>query len=600
MYMRLILFFCLNSVFNIIIAKPMLSYNLFIKEPHTHYVEVEIQVNGIAHQHYLDFKMPVWTPGSYLVREFSKNVEQVHAFSGDQKIGCEKINKNTWRVYAEGQSNIVIKYNVYAFEHSVRTSFVDASHATLNGASIFMWVDSLQNQPIVLTVYPYSRWKKISTGLLSTKNNIWQFEAPNYDVLIDSPIEIGNHHTFEVVVKSIPHHIAIVGVDDFNEKQLKKDFKSIIESAMSIIEDNPFQNYTFIIHATSDKQDKGGGLEHLNSTHIIVLRSSFYKESDYKKMLATVAHEYFHAWNVKRIRPVELGPFDYSNENYTKLLYVSEGFTEYYENYILFLAGLFNEQAYLAKLADDISVYENKPGKYNQTLAESSFDAWIKYYRPTKNSSNSTISYYEKGGIVALLLNLEILYATDSKKSLTDVFRLLYSEYYKKENRGFTDLEFKQAVEKIIKKNMDTFFDNYIYGTNPFDYNKYFSYVGLYLSNRNEVFYRPSLGVELMSIDGKVIIKTVRKDGSAYREGLNEKDELVAFNGYRLYRESDISDWLNYFKVGDKIVVTIARDGKLMDIYLVLTKDDTVDYVLMPIKKSIDKEQLYKKWLLIN
>ncbi|MHC2993676.1 peptidase M61, partial [Pontibacter sp. HJ8] len=361
-----------------------LTYTLSMPAPHTHYFEVEVALKG-AKKNYIDYKMPVWAPGSYLVREFAKNVD---SFTATDKAGkalrYEKINKNTWRVYSNKADAVQVKYKVYAFEMSVRTSFLDAAHGYVNGTSMFMYPDGYQDQKGTLVVQPFKDWKKVSTGLKSTGTYTYTF--PNYDVLADSPLEIGNHEVLNFEVGGVPHEIAMYGEANYEPKQLLADMKKVVEECISLMGELPVDRYVFIVH---NLHKGGGGLEHLNSTTLQTSRWSYGTEKGYTGFMSLVAHEYFHLWNVKRLRPAPLGPFDYDKENYTRLLWVSEGITSYYDDLITQRAGLMEPQNYLNVVAGSINSVENMPGNKIQTLSESSLDAWIKYYRRNENSNNA-------------------------------------------------------------------------------------------------------------------------------------------------------------------------------------------------------------------
>ncbi|HAI76274.1 MAG TPA: peptidase M61, partial [Microscillaceae bacterium] len=306
--------------------------------PHTHYFEVEMQIDDLSDA-YVDLKMAVWTPGSYLVREYARHVEGFRAVdANNQPVSANKINKNTWRVQTNGAKKVVVKYSVYAFELTVRTSFLNAAHGYVNPASVFMFVDKQTNTPAELVIQPFGDWDRVSTGLPAVPGKPFTYNIPNLDIFIDSPIEIGKHKEFSFDAAGVKHRVAIFGVDDFDQAKIEREFKAVIEASTAIFGENPCANYldkdyTFIVHLTASG---GGGLEHLNSTSLQYSRNLYQVGTDF---LGLVAHEYFHLWNVKRLRPAPLGPFDYENENYTPLLWQAEGFTVYYEDVILLRAG---------------------------------------------------------------------------------------------------------------------------------------------------------------------------------------------------------------------------------------------------------------------
>ena len=585
----LIAFFFFWSTLTALAAE--LKYTLAMPKPHTHYFEVEMELTG-ARKNYIDYKMPVWAPGSYLVREFAKNVD---SFTATDKAGkplrAEKIDKSTWRVYSNKADAVRVKYNVYAFEMSVRTSFLDASHGYVNGTSMFMYPEGYQNQHGTLVVKPYKDWKQVSTGLKST--GAYTYTFPNYDILVDSPLEIGNHEVLSFEAAGVPHEVAMYGEANYEREQLLADMKKVVEECISLMGELPVDRYVFIVH---NLHKGGGGLEHLNSTTLQMSRWNYGTEKGYTDFMSLVAHEYFHLWNVKRLRPAPLGPFDYSKENYTRLLWVSEGITSYYDDLITQRAGLMSPQRYLDVIAGSISSVENTPGNKIQPVSESSFDAWIKYYRRNENSNNAEVSYYTKGGVMGQLLNMEIMKSTKGEKSLDDVMRYMYDRYYKKLDRGFTEQEFKEALERFAGKKMDNFFQNYIHGTKTPDYNSYFEAAGLRLVNLNEGVLNLNWGATTAMTDGRMIIKNVARGSSAWEGGLNVNDEIIAIDGYRV--EEDIKPLISGRAIGEKIPVTVSRDGKLLTLQVPVVQDESVRYRFERVQNPTELQQkIYRKWL---
>ncbi|WP_242928308.1 M61 family metallopeptidase [Pontibacter vulgaris] len=570
-----------------------IKYTLSMPEPHTHYFEVEMELQG-ARKKYIDYKLPVWAPGSYLVREFAKNVESFEASDKAGKaLSAQKINKNTWRVYSNKADVVRVKYKVYAFELTVRTSFLDASHGYVNGTSMFMYPDGYQKENGTLVVKPYKGWNKVSTGLKSTGNFTYTF--PDYDILADSPLEIGNHEVLQFTANGIPHEVAMYGEGNYDAKRLTADMKKVTEEAISVMGELPVERYVFIVH---NLQRGGGGLEHLNSTTLQTTRSSYGTESGYTGFLSLVAHEYFHLWNVKRLRPFPLGPFNYDQENYTSLLWVSEGITSYYDDLIARRAGMISPQRYLDVVAGSISSVENTPGNKIQTVSESSLDAWIKYYRRNENSNNAEVSYYTKGGVMGQLLNMEIMKSTKGEKSLDDAMRYMYNKYYKKLNRGYTEKEFQEAVELMAGKKMDAFFRDYINGTKTPDYNSYFEAAGLKLVNVNEGSKEINWGAATSQTNGRNVITSVARGSSSWDGGLNVNDEIIAIDGYRV--EGNVNSFLAGRAIGEKVEVLVSRDGKLLTLEVPLVQDKNVRYRFEQVQNPTELQQkIFKKWLKI-
>jgi predicted metalloprotease with PDZ domain len=568
------------------------NYKISTPNPHTHYVQVEMEVTNFKGSE-MDVKMPVWAPGSYLVREFAKSVEGFKAHTGSKELEVKKVNKNTWRIYKGKKDKATIKYKVYAFELSVRTSYVDVDHAYFNGTSVFMYVKDELDASGILTIVPYQNWKKVNTGLAKKDGSEWVRSYPNYDILVDSPIEIGNQLTFDFMAAGVKHTVAMFGEGNFDIEKLKKDMARIVETTTDIFGFNPNKEYTFIIHNLTNGS---GGLEHLNSTTLQVNRWT-YEGSKYEGFLSLVAHEYFHLWNVKRIRPINLGPFNYDGENYTPLLWIMEGFTSYYDELILQRSGDYSKDTYLRKMAGTATRVENQPGNKVLPVAESSLDAWVKLYRPNENSYNTTISYYSKGSLVAMILDLEIINSTNAEKSLDDVLIYLYKEYYEKKGRGFTPEEARTAIEHVAGKKLDEIFDRYINGTETIDYAKYFGYAGLNVVDANASKNKASFGVFTKKEDGKLIVSTVVRNTTAYEGKISVNDEIIAINGMRVTKSS-LSSVFDMFAVGEEIEVLVSRDGLLRTLTMTVKNDPSVRYVLEAEEEMSDAQRkVFEKWL---
>lgn len=581
-------------------AQGKIHFTVSFSEPQAHYADIQMEISDIK-KDYLDIKMPVWTPGSYLIREFEKNTEGFTAKNGkNDQLAAQKINKNTWRVHTLNSNEVRISYRVYAFEISVRTSFIDASHAFLSPAGIFMYIDGLIDHPATVTIKPDERWSKISTGLEAAAGTN-TFYAADFDILYDSPIEVGNQDVFEFTAAGVKHEVAMYGGGNYDRERLKRDMAKIVEEETKIFGENPNKRYVFIVQ--NYLSGSGGGIEHLNSTVLGAPRYGYGSESGYKAFLGLAAHEYFHLWNVKRLRPKALGPFDYDNENYTTNLWIAEGFTSYFDNMVMQRAGFNTPEKYLETLAATINGVENQPGSKFQSVSEASFDAWINYYRPNENSRNSGISYYDKGALIALLFDLEIINATQGRKGLDDLMKAMYDEYYKKEKRGYTDAEFKAMAEEMAGKSLDKLYSDYINGTGAIDYNDYLKYAGMRLVDENAGSKTAYLGIAATSRDGKIFITNVSRGSAAWKYGLNTNDELIGIDNQRISNvadpnTSDINRIVAGKKAGDKITVIISRDGILQSIEVTLGANPNVRYHFEN-TPNVSQAQLTvrKKWL---
>jgi predicted metalloprotease with PDZ domain len=579
-------------------SAPEISYTVSMPKPYTHLLEVEMRLRGGLPAR-ADLIMPVWTPGSYLVREFERHVQDFDAKdAGGRALRWAKTNKNTWRVETAGAREIVITYNVYCNEFSVRTNEVTDQHAFWNNAALLMYPDGQLKAPSTLRVVPFGNWKVATALPAAAAGRANTFRAENFDILYDSPVEVGNFKTISFEVKGIPHRIVIDGEGNYDPERMRRDVQKIVEAAVTIVGEIPYRDYTFFLHLRSTG---GGGLEHLNSTALIYPRFRFRPDANYKNFLSLVAHEFFHLWNVKRIRPDALGPFDYTQENYTKLLWVAEGITSYYENIILVRAGLISGEDYLSELASAIQDLQNTPGRFEQSLEESSFDAWIKYYRQDENSDNSQVSYYDKGAIVGALLDLEIRRASRDAHTLDDVLRYLYEEHYKK-GRNYTPEDFQRVAERMAGASLESFFARYVRGTAEIDYNAILNHAGLYLdtngtSTGQVTPERAYLGATLGMDGNRLMVRNVRAGTPAYEQGINAGDEIVALNGMRVNQDS-FTERLGEKKPGERVTLTIFRNDDLRTFEIRLGGRVAASYRIIPVPNpTADQRSAYQKWL---
>jgi predicted metalloprotease with PDZ domain len=586
----LLLLFMMNSDLSSAAGAVKINYTVTFPEAQAHYADIEMDISNLQ-QNSLVLKMPVWTPGSYLVREFSKNIESFSASANGKGLAVLKTRKNWWRLNTKGLQAITVKYRVYCFEISVRTSFVDASHGFLSTTGIFIYPDKMLHQPSTIHIVPYKGWTKVSTSLDMVNNDPFTRHSPNYDILFDSPIEVGNQDVFGFDAAGVKYEVCMVGGGNYDKEKLKVDMAKIVEQETAVFGENPNKHYVFIVQ---NHFRGGGGLEHLSSTTLGASRDNYATEAGYRNFLGLVAHEHFHLWNVKRLRPIALGPFDYDNENYTTDLWIAEGFTAYYQNLILRHANLITPEIYLATVAGEINTLKNTPGERIQPLAEASYDSWIKAYRPNENSINSTISYYDKGAEAATLLNLEIINDSKARYSLDDVMRYMYDTYYKLKKRGYTDAEFKQGLEKFAGKKLDDFYKNYIYGLAPIDYSKYLAYAGYKITDELAGSNDPTLGITLGNNNGKKVVTNVLRGSAGWIDGINVNDELISIDG----AITDPATMLNGKKPGDKISVVVLRDNLPLTLQVTLLRNPRVNYKVEELPTpTAEQLAVRKKWL---
>ncbi len=570
---------------------PQINYTVSMSKPWTHLLEVKMNMDWSQMPEKAEVKMPVWTPGSYLVREYARHVQDfVVVDSAGRALDWRKINKNTWQIDTKGSKAVRIGYRVYSNELTVRTNELNYEHAFFTPAALLMFPKGQLAAPSTVRVVPYRNWK-VATGLPGVANQRNTFQAENYDILYDSPFEVSNFKEKKFTVRGKPHRYVVTGEGNYDLDRIAEDTTKIIEECYKLFGELPYDNYTFILNLRG-----GGGLEHLNSTALQFPRWAFENERHYKGFLGLVAHEFFHLYNVKRIRPVPLGPFDYENENYTKLLWVAEGTTSYYEWVLMRRAGIFKAKDVLANAARIAESLEKQPGRFQTSLEEASFDAWIKGYRSDEHSVNRQISYYSKGELVNFLLDVNIRTASGGQKSLDDVMQYLYNEFYKN-NKNFTSEDFQNIAEMMAGRSLDGFFSRYVRGKNEIDYNAVLNDIGLEMKKLRKESDKAYLGANLSESGGKLTVSSVRAGTPVYLSGLNAKDQIVAVEGYRATR-STLNFHVNRKKAGDTIRLTVFRHDKLRDLDITLGKTPAAGYTIKPISDPTEQHKtLYQEYL---
>jgi len=546
-------------------------YRVSMTRPHSHLFEVEATFPGGPDV--LDAVLPVWTPGSYLVREYARHLQDVTAVGpSNAPLPVQRADKRTFRVRAGGQP-VTLRYRVYAHELTVRTSHLDGSHGYFNGATLFLYTEGTRHLEHHVTVVEPEGWKTFC----ALERQGRAFVASDYDELVDSPFEVGPHTPLCFTASGVPHEVVVWGDSVADPEKLTSDMQRICEAEARLFGGLPMKRYLFLVYLS----DKGrGGLEHQASTALLFPRTGLLSSRGWEDFLTLAAHEYFHLWNVKRVKPRSLVPFDYSQENYTTLLWAFEGMTSYYDNLFVRRAGLMSANRYLTRLGEALTSLHTTPGRRVQTLADASLMSWIKHYRPDENSPNSAISYYLKGEVVCALLDLEIRRATGDGKSLDDVVRLLWQRYGS--GTGVEEHGVEAAVNEVAGKDLTAFFDRAVRSTEELDYSV-LSHVGLELGFRvressgdkggtppprksSEVKPRGWLG---LAIKGNATVAVVTDGSPAMEAGLYPEDEVVALDGYKtdgaglLSRSEDR-------RPGDTVRVTVFRRDKLMEIPVVL------------------------------
>jgi len=579
---------------------PRIAYALAMPRPHTHLFEVTINIDGWSDPR-LDLVMPSWTPGSYMIREYARHVQDFAATMDGHPARWEKTAKDAWRVDTPLGGRVKVTYRVFAHELTVRTCHLDGTHGFANGAAVFLFVPGRTQDPVTLEVAVPQKWQ-VATGLepLGGGNGIFRFRARDYDELIDGPVECGTHRLLEFDVDGVPHRVALWGRGNEDETRLTEDTKAIVAAQREFFGGLPYKRYTFIHHLAAGR----GGLEHRNSAVFLVDRFGFRPRAAYERFLELVSHEFFHVWNVKRIRPKALGPFDYRRENHTRQLWTMEGVTSYYEKRFVVAAGLYSKERYLERLAEEISSLQAQPGRGLQSLEQASFDAWIKFYRPDENSTNASVSYYQKGALVAMMLDLEIRALTGRAKCLDDVLRQL-AHQATLDDAGFAEPDgFLAAVEAVVGDHggaFKAFFARAVAGTSELDYERALGHAGLALrwaaASAGDGDRSGWLGIATRPEGRALLVTGVRSDSPAEAAGLYAGDELIAIDGERM-DATRLPARLAERSRGTTVRATVFRRDELLEIPVTLGEPPAETCAIVPIESATPKASaLREAWL---
>ncbi len=566
-----------------------LAYQIAMPQPQLHLFEVTLIVSN-WHSGVLDLKMPVWTPGSYLVREYSRQLQDLLVTDGDRQkqLLTTKVAKNHWQIQTVGIDCIDISYRIFANELTVRTNHLDATHGYFNPAALCFYIPGYEHYPIEISIIPpHADWH-VTTPL--PEISPLTFLAADFNTLVDSPFEIGTQQIHEFSVLDKPHQLVIWGEGNLDVECAIEDIQKIVEVEADIFGGLPYEKYIFLLHLSPSG---GGGLEHKNCCSLLYPRFNFQGSEKHNRFMQLVAHEFFHLWNIKRIRPIALEKFDYDRENYTHSLWFSEGTTSYYDLLIPRRAGIYDAKEYLSEMSKEITRYLTTPGRSIQPLSESSFDAWIKLYRPDANSSNSQMSYYLKGEMVTLLLDLLIRDRTDGNKSFDDVLVTMWEQFGKAEI-GFTEAQLKTIIEAIAGTDLTDFYDRYIHDVDELPFNEYLAPFGVELQPCEATV--PYLGLIVKSDRGKEAIKAVATNSPASLAGIDPGDELLAIDGFKVTAEQ-LNDRLKNYQPGAQIAVSVFHTDRLLTVNLTLAAPQPQQYQLQLLENVSDRQQqLFQGW----
>ena len=582
-----------------------LTYTVRLDRPAAHLVDVEIIARQFATTD-INFVLPAWAPGRYAIYDFAKNVQEFSATGADgHALAWTRMDKQTWRVEAGASGGTIrVRYRVFANDLTGSFSQVDSQHANLGGPSVFMYVDGHKPDPITLRVLAPADWKVISGFSLATADQT--FHAANYDVLADTPLEISAECTvdqFEEQGKTIRIAVHTYNEDDGDRAKLIAGVRALVHAELAAMPPLDLKDYLFLFHFVPDLS-LGDGMEHLNSTQIMVQGSV--KDST-QEALETAAHEFFHAWNVKRLRPVALGPFDYTRENYSPSLWFAEGVTTYYSYLFLLQAGIWNRDQFLKHLTNEIYSLEMAPGRALMSAEASSLSAWFFDRSPQMqetNFSNTTISYYNKGALLATLLDLGIRGHTAGRKSLLDVVRLMYNRFYEApptgyygRGRGFEEKDIRESVQAVYGADLKGFFDRYVSGTDPLPYDDALGLVGMQLRREVPANAAPDLGALVQPDTRGLRIISIVPGGAADRAGLSRDDLLMDVDDQSLITD-DLATRLRPYPPGAAVPIGFERHRHRDTISVILDPPLRNELTIVPLPAvTQDQAALREAWL---
>jgi predicted metalloprotease with PDZ domain len=592
---------------------PVVRYTLCPIRPAAHIFEASVTVEEPDPKGQRFF-LPVWIPGSYLIREFARNVVSIRAESGDKLIDCEKIDKATWQC-APCEGPLTVTMEVYAWDLSVRGAHLDETHGFFNGTSVFLCAVGLEDVPCEVDIQlpggeRFANWQ-IATSLPragAPSRGFGRYRAANYDELIDHPVEMGTfaHTTFEA--HGVKHHIAITGRTRADLDRLARDLKKICEHQISMFEPAthkaPMSEYWFLVTAVGDGY---GGLEHRASTALMCARDDLPLAHQakvgegYRRFLGLASHEYFHSWNVKRIKPAAFAPYKLTEETYTRDLWFFEGFTSYYDDLALVRCGLIDELSYLELLAETIGRVSVGSARFKQSVAESSFDAWIKYYRADENAPNSLVSYYQKGSLIGFLLDATIRVRSGGLYSLDDVMRALWNEYGKP-GIGVPEGGIEAMASKVAGLDLSDVFAAAVRGTSELDLAPRFKELAIDMKLREASMRKEtdtveaSLGARIGSRNGDALLENVYDGGAAQAAGLSAGDAVIAVDGLRV-NGATLDKRIRSYPVGSAVTLTVFRRDELMTFQVTLQPQEKNTCVLTSLNEPAEAVARRNAWL---
>ena len=586
-----------------------MHYRVSAQAPRTHLLDVEFEFDSRGSDP-VRVAFPVWVPGHYMVEDFAGQVRAEHAVGDSGRaLPCVKLDKTTWEIRPGRSKSVRFRFQSWCYEDTVHSSYLDDERLSLNGGHVFPYVEGRLQEPCTVAFQLPADWEGPYTGLEPVAGQPGVFSAADYDELLDCPAVAGHPFVSQFEIDGVPHYLVVTGKSNAPLQTLTRDLEKICRTEAALFGPLPYKHFHFLLDLS---QERGGGLEHRNSTHCRLGRWSFHPRAGYVDALGLFAHEFFHTWNVKRLRPAPLGPFDYSKEIYTPLLWFAEGLTSYYESLCLRRSGVVTPREFLDLLGRELQKLSLVPGRRFQTLEMSSFETWVKFYKRGAHQLNSQISYYNKGALVGLLLDMELRNLTSNKRSLDDLMRRMYREYYQRQNRGFTVDELEAEASALAGRPMKGFFDLACRSTEELDVKSALATAGLELADldarpptgevipgaRSEPLSYLGINVKL----GKSLNVDNVLDGSPAAEaGFAPGDEMLAVNRARL-TPARLEGLLAENVPGTRLAFLIDRSGEIRELDVVLGARRGISVSVRPkasasaLQKAVCKSWMKTDW----
>ncbi|WP_413403233.1 M61 family metallopeptidase [Pseudoalteromonas sp. KJ71-7] len=563
------------------------NYALNISQPEHHLGDVNVEFPKTA-QSYLDVKLPAWRTGRYEILNLANGVRYFKASDDDgNALKWEKIDHSTWRVHLNEPTQVNVDYQVYANELGKRARHIDDSHAFVDASGFFMFSESFRQEPVTVELNVPKAWRSVS-GMENYKNK-HSFKASDYDVLVDSPIETGVNELRTFEVDGREYELVVWGEGNYDIELMLTDLKKLVATGNVIWDSYPYERYVFMVHATSGA---GGATEHLNSTIIQRPRDRFAKREDYLAFISTAAHEFIHTWNVKAYRPKGLAPYDYTNINYSKLLWIAEGSTSYFEDHLLVRSGIQTTDEFFKNFSKTINRYLTTPGREVQSASETSFDKWIN--QGGDHARNYGTNIYLEGSLLSMALDIDLLEKSQGKISYKDVHNELYKQH--KLPAGFTEQDVLAILKQLSGRDYSAWWQENVSTPASLDFDELLAKVGLSFELPEKAKATPSLDAFTKNTGELLTLTHVRRDGAAWQGGLTTDDKLVAINKKHVGKNLTAS--LETFKAGDKVTVDFIRRDALMSTELVLSEDfDKPKKVVVDKNATAEQKALFKAWM---